>query len=161
MTCMCFMAFALVLKLHGLNPSHLWWTNLSPNSGAVTVEGHHYTNDQITEILFEAQTAYWAILTGTQVFHIFLCKTRFQSLFTKGIFSNPTLLYGVGVEIALIVLIIFVPSSHLIFQTANDNFPGPVWGVLGLSWFLFFFWHEGVKFAKREWPNSFVKHLLY
>jgi len=160
-TCVCFMSFALTLKMSGLPPSHLWFTGdyFTNTSPTWNYNGHTFTQADQLQILSYAQTAYWATLTGTQVFHILMCKTRFQSVFTKGIFDNITLCYGVAIEIALIVLIIFAPSSHTIFQTSS--FPGQIWGVLGLAWFTLFIWHESVKYLKRNWPNSFARHLLF
>jgi len=160
-TAFAFMAFSLTLTMHGF-PEYEWKTSdtyWSSNSKAWPTNGHTFTGAEQWNTLVQAQSAYWAILTGTQVLHIFLCKTRTESIFTVGLFNNHVLIFGVGIEVALIALILFVPSSWVIFPTAI--FPAQIWGILGASWFVLFFWHETIKFFKRRYPHSFVRHLLF
>jgi len=162
MVSFCFMAFSLTFRMNGIPTAHLWFTSTTYwQTGAPTIilNGQSFTEAQQLSVLSQGQAAYWAMLVGTQVLHIFLCKTRTESIFSRGPFDNLILCFGVGIEIALLALILFVPSSWLIFGTGI--FPGPIWGILGLSWFVFFLWHEIIKLFKRHYPNSFVKHLLF
>jgi len=163
-TSMCFFAFAEVFWHYGLNPSELWFTaNTYFQLGAPYLpanNGWAYSDSDQVTILTQAQTAYWVMAPGTQVFHIFMCKTRFISVFRHGFFNNIVLLYGVVIEICLMVLIIFVPSSHTIFQ--SNDFPGKLWPILFLSWFSFFAFHESVKWLKRSYPqNQIISKLLF
>jgi len=159
-----FFAFAEVFRRYGLNPSNLWFTaNTYFQIGAPYLpssDGWAYSDVDQVNILTQAQTAFWAMAPGTQVFHIFMCKTRFISIFQHGFFNNVVLLYGVVIEICLMVLIIFVPSSHTIFQ--SNDFPGAFWFILFLSWFSFFIFHETLKWAKRTYPqNPIIAKFLF
>jgi len=161
LTAFSFMAFSLSLTMNGY-PEYEWFTTLtywSNTSPTWNTHGHSFTADDQNNALIQAQSAYWAVLTGTQVMHIFLCKTRTESIFSRGLWNNHVMCYGVACEVALIALILFVPSSWIIFPTAI--FAGQLWGILGASWFVLFVWHEVIKFWKRRFPNSFVKHLLF
>jgi len=163
-TAMCFFAFAEVFWYYGIDPSNLWFTaNTYFQTGAPPLPSSHgysyYDYDQVN-ILTQAQTAFWAMAPGTQVFHIFMCKTRFVSIFRHGWFNNVVLLYGITIEICLIILIVFTPSSHLIFQSMD--FPGRFWPILFLSWFSFFAFHESAKWLKRNYPqNPYISKLLF
>jgi len=163
-TSMCFYALAEVFWHYGFDPSTLWFSaNTYWQTGAPALTNNYgvtYSDADQVNILTQAQTAFWAMAPGTQVFHIFMCKTRFISIFRHGVFNNIVLLYGVTIEICLMVLIIFVPSSHTIFQ--SNDFPGEFWPILFLSWFSFFVLHEGAKWLKRTYPqNKYISKLLF
>jgi len=163
-TAMCFFAMAMVFRYYGLDLSTLWFSAAYFVDGAPdlisNIDGHVIHADEQISILLQAQTAFWVMAPGTQVFHLFMCKTRFSSIFTHGWFNNIVLLYGVMIEICLMVLIVFVPSSHLIFSSLD--FPGRFWPILLLSWFLLFVTHEGFKYLKRHYPqNKHIQKLLF
>jgi magnesium-transporting ATPase (P-type) len=52
-----------------------------------------------------------------QVVNVFLCKTPERSLFGAHIFTNRLLLWGVAMEIVLILVIVYTPWGHLVFGT--------------------------------------------
>ena len=54
----------------------------------------------------------------TQVINVFLCRSSWQSVFKLNPFSNPLIVLGVAVEIALILLIDYTPAGNAIFGTA-------------------------------------------
>jgi magnesium-transporting ATPase (P-type) len=60
-----------------------------------------------------------------QIVNVFLCKTPDRTLFGSAIFSNRLILWGVILEITLILVIIYTPWGQMIFGTAP--FPLSVW----------------------------------
>ncbi|TAN35553.1 MAG: cation-translocating P-type ATPase [Verrucomicrobia bacterium] len=69
------------------------------------------------EGLRRAQTAAFAVLSGSQLFHAFNCRHQTKSLFTLGVFSNPQLLLATGFSLVLQTLVITVPCLDAIFKT--------------------------------------------
>jgi sodium/potassium-transporting ATPase subunit alpha len=49
---------------------------------------------------------------------LFASKTRFQSVFTEGLFSNRMVLLGIATELIILALIIWNPFANLIFNTS-------------------------------------------
>ena len=69
-------------------------------------------------LYLQATTACLSAIILMQVVNVFLCKTPGRSLFGAQNFSNHLLLWGVALEFALILIIIYTPWGHLIFGTA-------------------------------------------
>lgn len=53
-----------------------------------------------------------------QVVNVFLCKTSGRSVFTVRLLDNRTILWGIVLEITLILAIGYTPWGNLIFGTA-------------------------------------------
>jgi magnesium-transporting ATPase (P-type) len=105
-------------------------------------------------IMMEAQTAYYAMLTCAQVFHVWSCKTRTESMFKHGLLKNDFTLWGVMVEICIIILVIFPPSSNVIFF--SRPFPPRFWGLIVLAPFVIIMYQELRKWYSRKYPQSFI-----
>jgi sodium/potassium-transporting ATPase subunit alpha len=127
--------------------------NTFNHNGPYHVGNVCYTAKEQERILNEAQTAYWAMLTTAQVFHVWLCKTRIESVFTHGLLRNEFTLWGVAVEICIIILIIFPPSSNSIFF--SRPFPERFWALLVVAPTALFLWQEGRKWWVRRHPHGF------
>ncbi len=69
-------------------------------------------------LYLQATTACLSAIILMQIVNVFLCKTPERSLFATHIFANHLLLWGVALEIALIVIIVYSPWGHMIFGTA-------------------------------------------
>ncbi len=110
------------------------------------------------QIASEAAGAYWWILVMSQVFHIFMCKTRFASLKTHGLFNNVVMWYGVAIEGAMILIFIFVPRLNELL--VGLPFPGKIWPLFLVSWGCFFAMAEGRKYLGRRQPEGFVAKYL-
>ena len=72
-------------------------------------------------------TAFFSAVIICQVANVFTSRTRFQSVFTKGIFSNRFILIGIASELLILAFIIWNPLANLIFNTSP----------LGLKYILF------------------------
>jgi len=154
-----FLGFVLCLEYYGFNPNTLWFTAANYwVPGSASLQGWDDTHQ--VEALAASASVYWWLLVGTQVGHIFLCRTREVSIFNHGFTTNVVLLYGVIIEVCLILLIIFPPSSHLIF--GSSTFPPSFWPLVFVSWAALFILHESVKYVRRNFPHSLIgKYLLF
>jgi len=71
------------------------------------------------EGIIRARTAALAVLTCSQLFHSFSCRSMRESLFKLGIFSNPTLVLASGMSFLLQLAIIYTPFLQTIFKTES------------------------------------------
>ena len=132
---------------------------LSDSDGPFAIGSVCYTKEEQELVLRQAQTCYYALVTFGQAFHIFMCKTRNVSIFTHGVLRNSITLWGVCIEICLILLIIFPPSSHAIFT--SNTFPARFWLLICIAPVALFLWQEGRKLYVRRFPNSFVSKYIH
>ena len=97
----------------------------------------------------QATTACLASIIIMQIVNVFLCKTPDRTLFGSAIFSNRLILWGVTLEIILILVIIYTPWGQMIFGTAP--FPLSVWLFMlpfGVAMLLL---EEMRKWASTKW----------
>jgi Ca2+-transporting ATPase len=66
-----------------------------------------------------ARTAALAVLTCSQLFHSFNCRSMKVSLFKLGVFSNPSLVLATGLSFLLQISIIYVPFLQPVFKTQS------------------------------------------
>ena len=79
-----------------------------------------------TELLyFQATTACLAAIVATQVVNVVLCRHPRASAFEFGLRGNSLLLWGIAIEIALILTITYTPWGNFVFGTAPIG--GEVW----------------------------------
>ncbi|WP_020562819.1 cation-translocating P-type ATPase [Methylosarcina fibrata] len=78
-------------------------------------------------LYLQATTACLSAIIVMQIVNVFLCQSPERSVFHRGLFDNKMILWGVVLEIALILMIDYTPWGNLIFGTAP----------LGLSAWLF------------------------
>jgi len=69
-------------------------------------------------LYLQATTACLAAIVATQVVNVFLCRHPRASVFEFGLRGNPLLLWGIAIEIALILAIAYAPWGNLVFGTA-------------------------------------------
>jgi Ca2+-transporting ATPase len=69
------------------------------------------------EGLGRARTVSLAVLTCSQLFHSFGCRSMKTSLFRLGVFSNPQLVLANGLSFLLQLAIIYVPFLQPVFKT--------------------------------------------
>jgi magnesium-transporting ATPase (P-type) len=60
-----------------------------------------------------------------QVVNVFLCRSSTRSLFATGLRGNPLILWGVVLEIGLILAIAYTPWGQAVFGTAP--LPMEIW----------------------------------
>ena len=102
----------------------------------------------------KAGGAYWWILVMSQVFHVWMCKTRFSSIFSHGIFNNMMMWYGVIIELLLIFIFLFVPKLNAVL--VGLPFTGKFFPLFLVPWATLFVVNEGRKWIGRKYPGGFV-----
>ncbi len=68
-------------------------------------------------LYMQSITAFFSAVIICQIANVFASRTRFQSVFTKGLFSNRMVLLGVATELLILAVIIWNPFANLIFNT--------------------------------------------
>ena len=69
-------------------------------------------------LYLQATTACLMAIVVTQVVNVFLCRHPCRSAFTFGIASNRLILWGVAVELVLLLAIAYTPAGNALFGTA-------------------------------------------
>jgi magnesium-transporting ATPase (P-type) len=72
-----------------------------------------------------ATTACLSAIIVMQIVNVFLCRSPQRSVFSTGLLGNPLILWGVVLEIVLIVLIVYTAWGNLIVGTAP--IPAATW----------------------------------
>eukprot|EP00775_Hariotina_reticulata_P010474 gene10474-10632_t len=105
--------------------------------------------EQQAHIYFEAQSAWYVTLICSQFWHIWVCKTRVESIFAHGIFRNTVTLYGVSVSVAVMLVVVYAPFLQGIFGTTHLQ--GIGWlPMLGSALFLFPFTEMSKRITRRD-----------
>jgi Ca2+-transporting ATPase len=100
------------------------------------------------EGLERARTAAFIVLSCSQLFHSFNCRSMTESLFKIGVFTNSKLVLAAAVSFLLQMVVVYVPPLQVIFKTR------PLGGfdwlmVIGISSFPLWAM-EAVKLANRR-----------
>ena len=66
-----------------------------------------------------AITAFFASIIICQIADVLICRTRRQSIFTVGLFSNKLVWLGVATELLLLAAISYIPAFNTFFGTAS------------------------------------------
>jgi magnesium-transporting ATPase (P-type) len=76
-------------------------------------------------LYLQATTACLSAIIVMQIVNVFLCRSTTRSVFSTGFLGNPLIVWGVVLEIALILPIDYTPLGNLVFGTAAIS--GQVW----------------------------------
>ena len=79
----------------------------------------------------EATTVTFAGIVAAQAANVFACRSDRRSAFRLGWASNPLILVGVAVELAILLIMTYSPVGHLILGTAS--LPAWIFGPLALG----------------------------
>jgi Ca2+-transporting ATPase len=66
-----------------------------------------------------ARTAAFIVLSASQLFHAFNCRSMTESIFSVGVFSNRKLIMANTVSFLLQVAVVYLPFGQKIFKTEN------------------------------------------
>jgi len=92
---------------------------------AVLLEGGWNFGEQLASnnpLYMQSITAFFSAVIICQIANVFASRTRFQSVFTMGLFSNRMVLLGIATELLILALIIWNPFANLIFNTSPLDF---------------------------------------
>ena len=101
-------------------------------------------------LYLQATTACLSAIIVMQIVNVFLCRSATRSAFAVGFLGNPLILWGVVLEIALILLIVYTPWGKGIFGTAP---------IAGQAW-LFVIPFGVVLFTLEELRKWLVRRML-
>ncbi len=82
--------------------------------------------------LAESRTVAVNVIVMVELFYLFNCRSLTRSMFSVGLFSNRWLLAGVGLMIALQLLITYLPLANKLFHTAPLGIES-WWRILAVS----------------------------
>jgi sodium/potassium-transporting ATPase subunit alpha len=83
-----------------------------------------------------------------QIGNVFACRTRTESVFKSGMFSNRLVLWGILAELLLCLWIIYTPWGNRIFSTAPVGVD--VWLLLLPFTIILFLAEELRKYSRRK-----------
>jgi len=148
------LGFLLVFTHHNVPIKDLAWSATKYwNSTADPYKlsnGIVLSREQQLIILGQAQAIYWFLVVACQIIHVYLVRTRTQSILEHGIFGNMVLNYGVVVEVCVCGLVLFVPTLSADVMQFNNNIPTGLWFLFALGWGVMFLYIEGFKWMKRN-----------
>jgi Ca2+-transporting ATPase len=90
---------------------------LAPIMAIGTLGLFHYT--RMGESLAKAQTVAFSAMVAFEWFQALNARSQYQSVFSIGLASNRWLLLGLGVAIALQVLVVHTPPGQWLFHTTH------------------------------------------
>lgn len=76
-------------------------------------------------LYLQATTACLSAIIVLQIVNVFLCRSASRSVFSTGLRGNPLILWGVALEVALVLLINYTPWGNLLVGTSP--IVGAVW----------------------------------
>ncbi len=71
------------------------------------------------ENLVRAQTAAFIVLSCSQLFHAFNCRSMTESLFKIGVLTNKKLILAAGVSFLLQMSVVYIPFLQKVFKTES------------------------------------------
>lgn len=166
----CIAAYTMIYSQHNIHLADFYAPDLNTDRAAaffsltssepVTIQrtGETFTADEQRRIFSVAVTAWYIALTVGQFFHIWVCKTRINSLFVHG-FSNKLTFYGVAFGLFLVIFFSYVPGVQNFVGSYYVNWTPWVWAVvIGASLWTY---NEGSKWYFRNAdPGSCLVRLL-
>ena len=103
-------------------------------------------------LYLQATTACLSAVIVMQIVNVFLCRSTTRSLWSIGLRGNPLILWGVVLEVALILLIDYAPWGNIVFGTAPIS--GRVWLFVMPFAVALLVLEELRKWLVRGWMNS-------
>jgi len=98
------------------NTNSNYWSITGGNPDFTKPDGSVLNSDEQVYILKQLNAASLFNIVACQFWHIWSCRVRFESMFTRNPFRNLSLDAGVVLEIALLIIIIWVPGVKGFFQ---------------------------------------------
>lgn len=114
--------------------------------------GYHktFTAEDQLQVLHRVQSAYFISLLIIQGLHIFQVRARTSSIFTRGIFGNVRLLFGICISLSIGLCVTFLHVERLDFiETENPPIDAISYGCL-VSFVLLFAFNELRKFILQR-----------
>ncbi len=82
----------------------------------------------VDPLYLQATTACFSAIIAAQIINVFLCKSPARSVFSTRLFNNRIILWGIALEISLVLLIVYTSWGNNIFGTLPLN--QEVWWII-------------------------------
>lgn len=119
----CLICYFSIFMYYGIMPNELFWLNpMAFNEGGKENQkwesdnGTKFKTSEQEKILMIVQTAWLTTTVMGQFANVWMCSTRQSSIFFAA-FKNDLLKLGVIIEIAILLLVGYVPFLQRIFGT--------------------------------------------
>ena len=99
-----------------------------------------------------ARTAAFTVLSCSQLFHAFNCRSMRESLFRLGVFTNKKLILAAGISFLLQMAVVYTPVLQTVFKTENLGLLDWILVILVSSFPLWAM--EVVKLVRRRWAGT-------
>jgi len=96
----------------------------------------------------QASAAFLAAIIFSQIGNVMACRTSRQSAVPLLLTPNRWIVAGIAVEVLFILLVVYVPPLHHLFNTAP--FPAWIWGPIMLAPLVVLVIEEGRKYLVRH-----------
>lgn len=110
----CFLAYMQVYNAHGLSLSDIFLqgdNHFRPDPDPLCFgDGRCFTPEEQELIAGQATSAWYVTLIMSQVVHIWMVKSSTVSVFRLSPLNNAVTIYGVVVEILIMLVLVYVPS---------------------------------------------------
>jgi len=110
-------------------------------------------------LYLKAITAFFAAVIIAQIADVFICRTRRQSIFKIGFFTNKTINLGIVTEIALLLIIVYAPWAHPFFGTNPLKWYELLLGIPFAITIII--WNEIRTYLVRKGNTFFEKYLTW
>jgi len=152
-----YFSFFMVFYKYNIPGSAIWG---KANQYFIPTANDYYglNAEQQVNILTEAQSAFYVTVVFCQFFHIWMCKTRRVSFFQHGIGGNMMMIYGAVIEMALLVVIVYVPFLQPVF--GSHAIDALYWTPALLFFPVCWIYNEVRKYYIRKHPFGRVAKLL-
>lgn len=105
--------------------------------------------NQQLRILSEINGANFMGIVFSQMFHLWMCRTRATSIFSSNPFANKISWLAMIYELMFIFVLCYIPQMTSVF-VSGKGIPGPVWLVPVAFGFGVLCWTELIKWAERR-----------
>lgn len=105
----------------------------------------------------KAITAFFFSIIIVQISDVLICRSRNESIFKKGFFTNHLVLIGIVCELLLGLIVVYAPFAHIIFNTHSLSL---IELLLGLPFAVLIFALDELRKFLIYKNNSFSKQYL-
>lgn len=105
---------------------------------------------QGSEYWMSSTSVILASIVFCQVGMVFNCRTEEDSTFKVGLFSNRSILIGIVAEIALLIIVLFVPMLNTVVLETNAIYDYRIWLIMFTFPFIVIGIEELRKYLKRR-----------
>ncbi len=125
-----------------------------------TKAGKCFTSDEQVNILAESCSAFYIVIVFGQFWHIWICKSRRQSLFSRNPFENMSTITGCAFELVLLICFVYVPGLNTIMGAYPARWEP--WVIALATPAILLLYTEYVKYQARNNPTGCVtRHLAW